>query len=226
VADHQSSGRGSRDVMRGSVLAFLLVCALTHGAAVAAQTAGTPHAPLPPTPSSGGALRLPAGPLDPDGDTPQRGSASVIAVPSAASTGLRKGWSFRFEAPACAACPDRAGIGALWDTSGTVAWQVGADKYAVGLTGQRGARLPLFMTAPDSGNFVPMASDVVASDTRTRWVLRLSAEHTVLVSPDRTMSLFGDLFLSLGSIGRVPKTRDVRTPAQTALIGGVRVRLK
>jgi hypothetical protein len=95
-------------------------------------------------------------------------------------------------------------------------WKIERDSHAT----------LVFMTAPGSGNFVPMASDVILADSRTNWVLTLSAEHTVLASGDRTMSLFGDLFLPLGSTGHAPKTVDVRTPAQTALIGGVRIRSK
>ena len=214
--------------MRVGVCAALLVCVLTGGGAVAAQTAGTPQAQVPPQPSSSGAVQGAAGWLDLRGTTGERRSPPVIAVPSATDgLGLPKGWSFRFESPdTCTTCLDRTGVGTLWHTSGTLAWQVGARTYAVGLTGQRGARLPLFMTAPGSGNFVPMASDVNISDTRTQWVLTLSAEHTLLASAGRTVSLFGDLYLPLGAVGRAPKTVDVRTPGQAALIGGVRIRSK
>lgn len=214
--------------MRVGVNAALFVCVLTGGGAVAAQTAGAPQAQVPPQPSSSGAVQGSAGWLDLRGKTGEPRLPPAIAVPwTTDGLGLPKGWSFRFEPPAtCTTCLDRTGVGTLWHMSGTLAWQVGAGTFGVGLTGQRGARLPLFMTAPGSGNFVPMASDVVMSDTRTQWVLTLSAEHTVLTSGVRTVSLFGDLFLPLGSIGRAPKTLDVRTPGQAALIGGVRVRSK
>jgi hypothetical protein len=211
-----------------TVCAALLVCVLTDGGAVAAQTAGTPQGP--PTTPSGGALRLPGGLLDPGRREPQAEgrSAVVIAVPSATDTpGLPKGWTFRFESPdACATCPGRPGVGTPWRASGTLSWQRGADTFRVGVTGERGARLPLFMTEPVSGNFMGMPSDVVLSDTRTHWVLKLSAEHILLAVPGRTASLFGDLYLPLGAVGRAPKTVDMRKPAQAAVIGGVRVRSK
>ena len=228
VESGQNVTGARHSVKRMRMCAALLVCMLGDGDPVPVQTAGIPQAPTAPPPSSSGAVQGSAGWLDLRDKTGEGRAPLVIAVPWATeSLGLPKGWSFRFESPAtCTTCLDRTGVGALWHTSGTLAWEVGAGKYGVGLTGQRGARLPLFMTAPGSGNFVPMASDVIMSDTRTQWVLTLSAEHTVLASGGRTMSLFGDLFLPLGSIGRAPKTVDVRTPAQTALIGGVRIRSK
>jgi hypothetical protein len=173
-----------------------------------------------------GTVQGSAGRLDLSDTTRERRSLPVLAVPSATDgLGLPKGWSFRFEAPdACTVCAGRTAVGALWHSSGTLTWEVGADRFRVGLTGERGARLPLFMTAPGSGNFVPMASDVILSDTRTHWVLMLGAEHVLLDSPDLTVSVFGDLFLPLGSKGRAPTTTGLRTPEQGALIGGVRLR--
>ncbi len=209
----------------GCALAFF-VCT-SRGAAARQQgasvPAGTPQAPVLPTPSSSGALRGATGWLDLANKT--RGRATD-------APGSPKGWKFLFEAPAaCTGCPDRVGppvtnANALWRTSGTVAWHVGAGVIGVRLTGQRGARLPLFTSASGSATAVPMASDVILSDPRTQWTITLSAERIVLASRGRTLSVFGDLVLPLGSIGRAPTTVDVRTPAQTALIGGVRIRSK
>jgi hypothetical protein len=214
--------------MRNGVCAALLACVLADGGALAAQTAGTLQVPVPQQPSSSGTVQGSAGWLDLRDKTGEHRSPPVFAVPSATDgLGLPKGWLFQFESPApCTTCFDRTGVGVLWQTSGTVAWQVGAAKFGVNLTGRRGARLPLFMTAPGGGNFMPMASDVVMSDTRTQWVLTLSAEYAVLTSPRRTASIFGDLYLPLGAVGRAPKTLDGRTPEQGALIGGVRIRSK
>jgi hypothetical protein len=213
------------------------VCAPRGAAAqpqgVPVSPAGIPQAPTAPTPSSSGAVQGSAGWLNLGDKTRERRSPAVIAVPwSTDAPWLPNGWSFRFESPAtCTGCPDRAGLGvpnanALWQTSGTLAWQVGAGMISVRVTGQRGAALPLFMTSSASANDGSHASDVIMSDTRTQWVVTLSAEQTVLAFPRRTMSLFGDFFFPLGSTGRAPTTVDLRTPAQTALIGGVRLRSK
>jgi hypothetical protein len=218
--------------MRVGVCAALIVCVLRDGDPVAAQAAGVPQAPASPTPSSAGALRWPAGWPNLDGETRQRRSAVVIAAPRTLDAPrLPKGWSFRFESPAgCTTCPDRAGIGisdgaAPWRTSGALAWQVDAGAIGVRVTGQRGARLPLFMTPSGSASYVSRASDVILSDSRTEWQVTLSGERRVWTSRGgRTLSLFGDLFLPLGSIGRAPTTEDVRTLPQTAFIGGARIR--
>jgi hypothetical protein len=207
--------------MRAGVSAAVLVCLLGDGSPVAAQTAGAPQAPASPTPSSSGGLRQwPATWLDLDVETRQGGSAVVIGLPLAQDVGrLPKGWSFRFESPATDG-------NAPWRTGGALAWQVGGGGFGVRVTGQRGARLPLFMTPPGS-SYVPRASDVMLSDSRTQWQVTLSAERTMWTSRGGgTWSLFGDLFLPLGSIGRAPATEDVRTPPQTAFIGGVRIRWK
>jgi hypothetical protein len=204
--------------MRAGVRAAVLICLLGDGGPVAAQTAGAPQAPVSPTPSSGGTLHWPAGWLDPDVETRQRRSAIVIGAPSATDgPRLPNGWSFRFESPATDGT-------APWRTDGTLAWLVGAGAIGVRVTGQRGARLPLFMTPPGSG-YVPHSSDMLLSDPRTQWQLTLSAERVVWTSRNGgTCSLFGDLFLPLGSIGPAPATEDVRTPPQTAFIGGMRIR--
>jgi len=217
-------------VMLRNVAASILVCVMNGGVA-AAQTAGTPPPSLPPTPSPGASVQGSAGWLDLSAKTGERRSP-LVSVPWATDLRLPKGWTFRFESPAtCTGCPDRTGAlvsnpNALWQTSGAVAWQVGGATLGVRLTGQRGARLPLFMNPAGSATALPMASDVIMSDPRTQWVLTLSAEYIVLASSARTTSLFGDLYLPLGSIGRAPKTADVRTPPQSALIGGVRIRSK
>jgi hypothetical protein len=220
--------------VREGVCAGLLVYLLGGVEPVAAQTAKAPQAPASPTPSSDGALQWPARWRDLDVGTPQRRSGVVIAAPSAPDAPrLPKGWSFRFEsAAACTTCPDAAGIGvsdgtAPWRTSGALAWHVDAGAVGVRVTGQRGTRLPLFMSPPGDAGYVPRASDVILSDSRTQWQVTLSGERRVWTSRrGRTLSLFGDLFLPLGSIGRAPTTDDVRILPQTAFIGGVRIRWK
>lgn len=220
-------------VMRMGVCAALLVCLLSDGNPVTAQTAGPPQAPTAPTAPSSGAVQGSAGWLNLSQKTPERPSPSVITVPWLTDAiRLPKGWMFSFESPPnCTGCPDRIGPpitnpNALWQTSGAVSWQAGGGQIGVRLTGQRGARLPLFVRASGSATGVPMASDMIMSDPRTQWVVTLSAERAVLASRAYTLSVFGDLFLPLGSIGQAPTTKDVRTPAQTAIIGGVRIRSK
>lgn len=215
--------------MRIIICAALLVCVLSDADPVPAQTTGTPQATTPPR-SSTGAMQGSGGRLDLRDKTGEGTAPVVIAAPWATDgLGLPNGWSFRFDSPAaCTGCADRVGprvtnANVLWQTSGAVGWQVGTNLFGARVTGQRGARLPLFAS---SGASVPTASDVNMTDPRTQWVLTLSAERAVLAYRDRTVWLFGDLYLPLGSIGRAPRTRDTRTPAQTALIGGVRIRSK
>lgn len=233
VAYRQDVTGGRHSVMRMGMCAVLLLCMLADGGPASAQTAGIPQAPSAPPASSSGGLEGSAGWLDLSDKTGERRSPLVIAVPPRTDAlGLPKGWSFRFEPPAtCTGCPDREGppvtnANMLWQTNAAVVWQDGAGLVGLRVTGQRGARLPLFMGASGGATAVPMASDVDMSDPRMQWVLTLSAERAVLASANRTVWLFGDLYLPLGSIGRAPKTEAVRTPAQTALIGGVRIRSK
>jgi len=233
VAYRQNVTGGRHSVMRMGMYAALLVCMLGEGGPAAAQAAGIPQAPSAPPASASGGLEGSAGWLDLVDKTGERRSPLVIAVPPGRDAlNLPKGWSFRFEPPVtCTGCPDRVGppvtnANMLWQTNGAVTWQNGAGLVGVRVTGQRGARLPLFMSASGGATAVPMASDVNMSDPRTQWVLTLSAERAVLAAANRTVWLFGDLYLPLGSTGGAPKRVGVRTPVQTALIGGVRIRSK
>lgn len=184
--------------------AALLVCALSEGATAAAQTAEVPQAPP---------------------------NITIAAPPSPGPVPLPKGWTFRFDAPAtCTACGDPLGPivngNAPWRVSGALHWQSDAGALGVRLTGQRGARLPLFMTPSMPG--VPMpaaAADTLLSETRTQWQVTLSGERTLRRSRGgASLSLVGDLHLPLGTTGRRADTSDVPALSQTAFLAGFRVR--
>ena len=185
--------------------AALLVCALSDGVPAAAQTAEVPQA------------------------TP---SITIAAPPAPGAVPLPQGWMFRFDAPAaCTACGDRLGPpnvngNAPWRASAALNWQSDAGALGVRLTGQRGARLPLFMTPSVAGVQMPAtAADTLLSDTRTHWQVTLSGERTLWRSRGGTsVSLFGDLHLPLGTKGRRPDTDDVPTLSQTAFLAGFRVK--
>jgi hypothetical protein len=185
--------------------AALVVCALSESVPAAAQTAEVPQAPP---------------------------SITIAAPPSPGPVPLPKGWTFRFDAPAaCTGCGDRLGPpivngNAPWRVSGAFNWQADAGALGVRLTGQRGARLPLFMTS--SMPAVPMpaaAADALLSDTRTQWQVTLSGERTLWRSRGGTsVSLFGDLHLPVGTAGRRPSTSDAPALSQTAFLAGFRIR--
>lgn len=192
--------------MRGGVRAALLVCVLSDGGSAAAQTAEVPPAPPPP-------------------------DIRFVAPPVAGPVSLPKGWTFRFDAPAtCAGCGDGLGAPVV---NGNTPWRVGAafsrqsdaGALAVRLTGQRGARLPLFMPSVGGLQRPAGAADAMLSDTRTQWQVTLSGERTVWRSRGgASLSLFGDLHLPLGTTGRRPDTNDVPALSQTAFLAGFRVR--
>jgi len=220
--------------VREGVHAALLVCALSDAAPAAAQTAGSP--PLPDATSrspAGGERQRPSGWLG-IGDDSRRPPGGVVIASPTDSRPLRlpKGWTFRIEAPAsCATCGDRFAPAIVdgntpWRMGGTLAWQTDAGAIGVGVVGQRGARLPLFMTPSMGGLPMPAAaSDAVLSDWRTRWQVTLSGERTVWRSRGgKTVSLFGDLYLPMGTTGRAPATGDVPTLSQTAFLAGIRIR--
>ena len=185
--------------------AALIVCALSDGVPAAAQTAEVPPAPA---------------------------SITIAAPPSAGTVPLSKGWTFRFDGPAaCTGCGDRLGPpivngNAPWLASGALNWQSDAGALGVRLTGQRGARLPLFMTPSMPGVRMPAAAaDTLLSDSRTHWQVTLSGERTLWRSRGGTsVSLFGDLHLPVGTKGRRPDTDDVPTLSQTAFVAGFRLR--
>lgn len=185
--------------------AALLVCALSDGGSAAAQTAEV----------------LPAPP-----------NITIAAPPSPGPVSLPKGWTFRFDAPAtCIGCGDYPGPPVVngntpWRASGALNWQSDAGALGVRLTGQRGARLPLFMTPPPVGAPMPAAaSDTVLSDSRTQWQVTLSGERTLWrTRGGASLSLFGDLHLPVAATGRRPDIDDVPTLSQTAFLAGFRVR--
>lgn len=184
--------------------AALLVCALSDGVPAAAQTAEV----------------LPAPP-----------NITIAAPPSPGPVPLPKGWTFRFDAPAaCTGCGDRLGPPIVngntpWRASGAFNWQSDAGALGVRLTGQRGARLPVFMTPSGIGVPPPAAADTLLSETRTQWQVTLSGERTLWRSRGgASVSLFGDLHLPVGTTGRRPDTNDAPTPSQRAFLGGFRVR--
>lgn len=185
--------------------AALLVCALSDGVPAAAQTAEVPQTPP---------------------------SIMIAAPPSPGPVSLPKGWTFRFDAPAtCIGCGDGSGPPVVngntpWRASGALNWQSDAGALGVRLTGQRGARLPLFLTPSVAGVQMPAtAASTLLSDPRTHWQVTLSGERTLWRSRGGTsVSVFGDLHLPLGTKGRRPDTNDVPTLSQTAFLAGFRVR--
>lgn len=185
--------------------AALVVWALSDGGSAAAQTAEVPSAPP---------------------------GITIAAPPSPGPVPLPKGWTFRFDAPAtCTGCGDGLGPPVVngntpWRASGALNWKSDAGALGVRLTGQRGARLPLFMTPSMPGVRMPAAaSDTLLSDTRTQWQVTLSGERALWRSRgSASLSLFGDLHLPLGTTGRRPDTSDVPALSQTAFLAGFRVR--
>ncbi len=185
--------------------AALIVCVLSDGGSAAAQTAEVPQVPP---------------------------NLTIAAPPSSGPVSFPQGWMFRFDAPAaCIGCGDQlrppiVNGNAPWQASGALNWQSDAGALGVRLTGQRGARLPLFMTPSVAGVQIPAtAADTLLSDTRTHWQVTLSGERTLWRSRGgASVSLFGDLHLPLGTKGRRPDTNDVPTLSQTAFLAGFRVR--
>ena len=115
---------------------------------------------------------------------------------------------------------------APWRVSGALGWQGAATALGLQVTGQRGARLPPFMTPSPAGVQAPAAaSDALLSDTRTRWQLTLNGERIVWTSiGGNTVSVFGEAHLPIGTTGRKAKTGDVSTVSPRAFLGGFRVR--
>ena len=191
--------------MREGIRAALLVCALSHGVTAGAQTAEVPAPPA---------------------------SITIAAPPSPGTVPLPRGWTFRFDAPAaCTGCGDRLGPPIVngntpWRVSGALNWQSDAGALGVRLTGQRGARLPVFMTPSVTGVQMPAAaSDTLLSGTRTQWQVTLSGERTLWRSRSGVrVSAFGDLHLPIGTTGRKADLDDVPLLSQTAFLGGFRVR--
>jgi len=184
--------------------AALLVCALSDGGSAAAQTAEVPQAPP---------------------------NLTIAAPPSPGPVSLPKGWTFRFEAPAtCIGCGDRSGPPVVngntpWRASGALNWQSDAGAVGVRVTGQRGARLPLFMTPSVGAPMPAAASGTLLSDSRTQWQVTLSGERTLWrTRGGASLSLFGDLHLPLGTTGRRADTDDVPALSPRAVLGGFRVR--
>lgn len=109
---------------------------------------------------------------------------------------------------------------------GALDWRGESSAFGLQVTGQRGARLPAFMTPPAGGIQPPAAaSDALISDTQTRWQLTLNGERIIWTSiGGNTVSLFGQAHLPIGTTGRKAKTEDASTISPRAFLGGFRVR--
>lgn len=180
-------------------------------------------------------LVIPAAPPDQRTDAaarpaPERGFEVLFAEPGIT---LPRGWTVDFAGSPCATCPTRWSAGVVngnapWQMSGTVTWQGDRDTAALGLTARRGARLPLHMAPGSNPAHAPSASEALLSDSRTELVLTLRGEHVLWRSRGgRTASMFGELFLPVGTTGLAGErtgTRDVKRGSNLALINGVRVR--
>lgn len=195
-------------------LPLAMLAAALSAEAAQAQSAATPQAPA--TGTSGTA----AGPAE-------RGFDVLFDEPGIT---LPRGWTVDFSGPLCPSCPTRWSPGvtngnAPWHVSSTVAWQGADASAALGLTAQRNARLPLYMAPGGSPAHVASASEALLSDPGTRLTLTLGGERVVWRSgAGATLSLFSDLYVPVGTIGRGKAAKDVTRGSNLALINGVRVR--
>lgn len=144
---------------------------------------------------------------------------------------LPRGWSMRFDIPTgCPTCgPSSTGSipngNAPWRAFGGLQWQGPSTTLGATLVAERGARLPLYMSAPSNSVHVPTASESRPSDMRLRWQTVLSAEQRVLTTPSgHTASVFVDAYLPFGARTAVKGGQDTGPVSSSALIKGVRLR--
>lgn len=144
---------------------------------------------------------------------------------------LPKGWTMRFDIPTgCPTCgPSSTGSipngNAPYGAFGWLRWQGVSTTLGATLVAERGARLPLYMSAPANSVHVPTASESRPSDMRLRWQTMLTGESVVKrTRSGKTVSLFADAYLPFG--GRAPVTggQDVGVVSSAALIVGLRFR--
>ncbi len=144
---------------------------------------------------------------------------------------LPKGWSMRFDVPTgCPTCgPSSTGSipngNAPWRAFGGMRWQGASTTLGATLVAERGARLPLYMSAPANSVHVPTASESRPSDMRLRWQTVLSVEQIIARMRDgKTVSVFGDAFLPFGGRTAVKGGQDTGAVSSSALISGIRLR--
>lgn len=144
---------------------------------------------------------------------------------------LPKGWSMRFDIPTgCPTCgPSSTGSipngNAPWRAFGGLQWQGASTTLGATLVAERGARLPLYMSAPANSVHVPTASESRPSDMRLRWQTVLSIEQIVArTRAGNTVSVFGDAFLPFGGRTAVKGGQDTGVVSSSALISGIRLR--
>lgn len=203
--------------MRADLGVTVLVCLLARAASLAAQDP-VRLSQLPPP------VTAPTAPQD----------FELRAAP----TGLPRGWTMRFDmSDACPSCAERNGPivvngNAPWQTSGTLSFESDTSSLDVTVTGQRGARLPAYMT-PDMGIARPAAaSEAQPSDTVTRWQLSIDGERRLFGRADGlSLSVVGRVYLPLTTSGRSSAPGGVasalgreRTVSPKAAFGGLRVR--
>lgn len=145
----------------------------------------------------------------------------------------------RFDMPdACPSCGgERSGPlvvngNAPWRMSGMLSFDGDRSAVDVTVTGQRGARLPAYMT-PSMGVARPAAAaEAMLSDTLTRWQLSVEGERRLFGRTDgASLSIVGSVHAPLGRSGRSftpagvpPALGRERTVAPLAAFGGLRVR--
>lgn len=197
--------------MRAGPLAGVLIGALARAATAEAQDARPLSESAPPPPV-----------VSPTQDVELR----------AVTPSLPRGWTLRFDvATGCPTCgPSATGSvpngNAPWRAFGGLQYQGGSTTLGATLVAERGARLPLYMSAPANSVHPPAASESRPSDMRLRWQTVLSLEQTVArTSGGATASVFAEAFLPFGGRAAVKGGQDTAVVSSSALIGGVRLRV-
>lgn len=204
--------------MRADASAIVLLCLLGNAGLPAAQEAPRLSQLPPPAPSS---------------TAPQ--DFELRAAPIA----LPKGWTMRFDMPdACPSCGGERGGplvvngNAPWRMSGTLSFAGDRSSLDVTVTGQRGARLPAYMTPAMGGARPAAASEALLSDTVTRWQLSVEGERRLFGRADGvSLSVVGSGHLPLATSGRsftpdggAAALGREPTISSRAAFGGLRVR--
>lgn len=196
--------------MRAGPLTGVLIGALTRAATAEAQDARPLGDTAPPPPV-----------VTPAQDVELR--SRTVTLP--------KGWSMRFDLPT--GCPTCGGssTGSLmngnapWRTFGGLQWQGDSTTLGATMAAERGALLPLYMSAPTNSVHTPTASESRPSDMRLRWQAVLSVEQIIARSRGgNTVSVFGNAFLPFGGRAAVKGGKDIGVVSSSALISGIRLR--
>jgi len=143
---------------------------------------------------------------------------------------LPTGWSMRFDLPTgCPTCGPTTGSlmngNAPWRAFGGLQWQGRSTTLGATLVAERGARLPLYMSAPTNSVHTPPASEARPSDMRLAWQTKLSAEQVVIRTRGRkTVSIFADAYVPFGGRAAMKDGTDIGVLGRSALIAGIRLR--